>query len=77
MNFSEALNEIKNGTKVARSGWNAGNQYVTLIPSGNAMFQGYNMQNCLGLKTVRHEMQPGWVPSQGDLFAEDWVVILD
>ena len=29
----------------------------------------------LDLKNAQGIMQPGWVPSQGDLFAEDWVII--
>ena len=29
----------------------------------------------LDLKNAQGIMQPGWVPSQCDLFAEDWVII--
>lgn len=72
MNFGQALELLKEGKKVARSGWNGKGQYVTLIPSGNAMFQRCDMQDCLGLKNAKGNMQPGWTPSQGDLFAEDW-----
>jgi len=73
--FSVALAQLKKGRKVARLGWNGKDQYVTLIPAGNAFFQGYDMQDCLGLKNAQGEMQPGWCPSQGDLFAEDWVLL--
>jgi hypothetical protein len=29
----------------------------------------------LTLFNAQGTMQPGWVPSQGDLFAEDWLVV--
>lgn len=32
LTFSEALNEIKTGHKVARSGWNGKNMFVFLVP---------------------------------------------
>ena len=75
MKFEEILGSVKTGSKIARKGWNGKGMYITLIPAGNAMYQGYNMQDCLGLKTAKGVMQPGWIPSQDDLFAEDWEVI--
>ena len=30
MNFGQALEEMKNGKKVARQGWNGKNQYIEL-----------------------------------------------
>lgn len=75
LNFGEVLDVLKVGGKVCRNGWNGKGMYVTKIPAGNAMYQGYNMQDCLGLKTANGVMQPGWIPSQNDLFAEDWEVL--
>lgn len=75
MNFGQVLELVKKRSKIARKGWNGKGMYVTLIPAGNAMYQGYNMQDCLGLKTANGVMQPGWTPSQNDLFAEDWEVV--
>lgn len=75
LNFGDALNVLKARGKVARKGWIGKGQYVTLIPAGNAMFQRCDMQDCLGLKNTQGNMQPGWVPSQEDLFAEDWEVV--
>lgn len=75
LNFSEALDVLKISGKVCRNGWNGKGMYVTKIPAGNAMYQGCNMQDCLGLKTVNGVMQPGWIPSQNDLFADDWEVV--
>lgn len=80
MNFGEALETLKGGEQVRRTGWNGATQFVTLIRAGNAMatvpgMGRYPMQDCLGLKNAQGGMQPGWVPSQGDLFAEDWEVV--
>ncbi|WP_347455688.1 DUF2829 domain-containing protein [Acinetobacter thermotolerans] len=32
---------------------------------------------CITIKNAQGQIQMGWVPSQGDLFAEDWVVLDD
>ena len=73
-----AVKQLHNGSKVARAGWNGKGQWVVLIHSGNAMYtkggSGYPMQPCLGLKNTQGNMQPGWVPSQGDLLATDWEI---
>ena len=74
IDFGKAIEELKVGKKVARKGWN-GSMYITLIPAGNAMHQGYNMQDCIGMKTANNEMQPGWLASQPDMLAEDWKII--
>lgn len=87
-NFSEALIAVKKGSKIARSGWNGSGQFV--IKAGGyvvdearpgsdyakAGIEGsFNIQPHLDLKNAQGHMQPGWVPSQGDLFAEDWLVL--
>lgn len=74
-NFSEAIALLKQGHKVARAGWNGKGMYITLIPAGNAMFQGYPMQDCLGMKTANDLMQPGWLASQNDMLSEDWGIV--
>lgn len=88
MDFSSALIKVKEGKKIARSGWNGANQFI--IKAG-----GYEVEEArpgsdyekagitgrftiaphLDLKNAQGVMQPGWVPSQGDLFADDWEVI--
>lgn len=75
MDFDSAILNLKEHYKVVRKGWNGKEMYITLIPAGNAMYQGYDMQNCIGMKTADNKMQPGWVPSQADMLAEDWIVV--
>ncbi|MGL6219337.1 MAG: DUF2829 domain-containing protein [Lacrimispora sphenoides] len=76
MDFGSAILNLKERHKVVRKGWNGKEMYITLIPEGNAMYQGYDMQNCIGMKTADNKMQPGWVPSQADMLAEDWIVVM-
>ena len=73
--FGEVLNALKNGQKAARMEWNGKGMYITIISAGNAMCQGYEMQDCIGMKTADNKMQPGWVPSQADMLAEDWEIV--
>ena len=72
--FDKAIRLLKEGYKVARKGWNGKKMYITLIPSGNSMFFGCNMQDCIGIRTPNGEMQPGWNASQADMLEDDWTV---
>jgi hypothetical protein len=73
MDFSDALSMLKNGSvrSIQRSGWNGKDQYVQvqLPDEGSKMTVPY-----LYLINASGKYVP-WVPSQGDLFAEDWVAI--
>lgn len=76
LSFSSALELIKRGKRVQRLNWNGAGQWVVMIYAGNAAYTKggtyHKMQDCIGLKTAQGGMQPGWVPSIGDLLAEDW-----
>lgn len=76
LTFGEALEALKKGYQAARRGWNGKHMYLTLIPAGNAMWHGYPMKDCIGMKTATNEMQPGWLASQTDMLSEDWYIIL-
>lgn len=69
--FSAALWEAKSGHRITRAGWNASGQYVTAQhpDKGSKMGLPY-----LYLKNAQNEFVP-WVPSQGDLFANDWAIL--
>lgn len=67
-NFADALMVALSGRRITRAGWNAGGQYV------EAQFP--DRQSKMGapylvLKNAQGLLVP-WVPSQGDLFANDW-----
>lgn len=75
MNFGDAIEALKHGERVAREGWNGKGMWIVNIPAGNAMYKGYPMQDCYGMKTADNKMQPGWLASQNDMRAEDWVIV--
>jgi len=66
--FEGALNYLKGGNKVARSGWNGPNQYAELRYSEDFG------RKILCLKNSQGDIVP-WVPSMSDLFADDWDVV--
>lgn len=74
--FGWALFKIKHGHKVCREGWNGKGMWLCLIHPGNAMHLGFDMQPCIGMKTANGLMQPGWLASQADMLAEDWMVAM-
>ncbi len=86
MNFGDALEAAKGGAKIYREGWNGKGQFVIKAggyavkesrPGSDYAKHGitadFMIQPHLDLKNAQGNMQPGWVPSQGDLFATDWV----
>ena len=73
--FGWALERLKEGSRVARAGWNGKGMWLCYIHPGNARCNGFDMQPCIGMKTVDSKMQPGWVPSQQDMLALDWVIV--
>lgn len=69
--FSEALEEIKKGNKVARSGWNGKDMHIELqSPDENSkMTLPY-----IFMKTADGAIVP-WLASQSDLLSEDWSIV--
>ncbi|NCX94942.1 MAG: DUF2829 domain-containing protein [Chitinophagia bacterium] len=65
MDFSAALVAIKEGKRVQRSGWNGKGQFVE-----TGIFS-----ITIAVITTTTGTRVPWVPSQSDLFAEDWVEV--
>jgi len=89
LNFGGALEELQNGRKLTRLGWNGGHMFVVYqkgypegIPSnkqtadawGHEEGDLFKVEPYLQIKTSR-ETHAMWVPSIGDILAEDWKVI--
>ena len=70
MNFGEALEAIHNGERVQRDGWNGKNMFVYLL-----VFPSTEYNPCICLFNAQGKHQPGWVPSQGDMAANDWSIV--
>lgn len=70
-NFADALMAAMDGLRITRAGWNASGQYVAaqLPDRGSKMSRPY-----LYLKNAQNDLVP-WVPSQGDMFANDWAFL--
>ena len=79
--FGEAIKYLKRGFKVARKGWNGKNQYIELAtcisytnPSGEIV---NGEHAAIGNKAIAFVgtsgVQMGWLASQADMLAEDWV----
>lgn len=73
MTFGQALELLKSGKKVHREGWNGKGMWLCLIMPGNATHLGFDMQPCIAMKTANNVMQPGWLASQNDMLADDWI----
>ena len=71
MDFSAALIEIKSGHKLSRKGWNGPNQYVCLQRPDK--FSKMTLPYVY-IRNAQQELVP-WLVSQGDLLADDWVVV--
>jgi hypothetical protein len=81
LTFGQALELIKQGHRLQRSGWNGKNMHI---------YKEDNFHVILGQRGMKHEReyapviimftadgkhQPGWLASQADMFAEDWQIV--
>lgn len=85
MDFGAALHRLRNGYRVARSGWNGKGMFIYLVPAGNyfpttsvakSYFGGQLVpyKPYIAMKTVDEDVVP-WLASQTDLLAEDYFVV--
>lgn len=89
MNFGKAIELLKEGKKVARKGWNGKNMWIVLMPSlyleagivngrtSKHLGEGVDLdsQPYIAMFTANKQWQPGWLASQTDMLAEDWVIV--
>lgn len=82
MTFGQAFEMTAHGMTIARAGWNGKNQFVYRISAtdlqsglkyGFGEYQGEPaFVTVLCLKNAQNQLVVGWLPSSGDLFANDW-----
>lgn len=65
MKFGEAFDHVEEGKSIRRAGWNGAGQFVWL-----QTFPGY--EPVFVIRNAQGKHQPGWLPSMGDLRADDW-----
>lgn len=79
--FGEAIKYLKRGHKVARKGWNGKKQYIQLASGISHKAPTGDIVNCehdaIGNMAVAFVgtsgVQMGWLASQADMLADDWV----
>jgi hypothetical protein len=86
MNFGQALEAVKAGKRIARSGWNGKNMFLFLVPGSQFKVNREPLLSIMGdgavvdyhahidMKTAQGYVVP-WLASQADLLSEDWEVI--
>lgn len=91
MDFGDAIRALKAGKKVARSGWNGKGMYLWLLPAAMvkaewcreahlkevAEANGGEIEalGSIRMMTADRKVLTGWLASQTDVLAEDWVVV--
>ena len=81
--FGEAIKYLKRGMKVARKGWNGKNQYIELAQNISYQNRNGELVNCnhenIGNKAIAFVgtsgVQMGWLASQADMLADDWIFV--
>lgn len=87
MNFGHALAALKEGYKVTRRGWSGSMMWLVLVSRTddvtlregseyyNAGLRNVSIKAHIDMMTADGEMQPGWLASQSDMLADDWMII--
>jgi hypothetical protein len=81
--FDYAIEMLKRGYKLKRLGWNGKDQYIELAmnvsyrnPDGEIVNVDHEeMGNMAIVFNGTSGVQLGWLASQADMLAEDWIVV--
>lgn len=81
--FGDAIKYMKRGLKVARKGWNGKNQHIELASCISYINPDGVITNCdhasIGNNAIAFAgtsgVQMGWLASQADMLAEDWIFV--
>lgn len=84
MNFGKTIEALKEGKKVARTGWNGKDMFLYYIPGNmypavtkiakETFGDSVPYAPYIAMKTAQGNVST-WVPSISDCLAEDWVII--
>lgn len=83
MNFGEAINAMKNGSRCSREGWNGKGQYIELASNISYINTAGEVVNAhhaaIGNQAIAFVgtsgVQLGWLASQADMLADDWKIV--
>ncbi|CDH05439.1 Phage related protein [Xenorhabdus bovienii str. oregonense] len=83
--FSEALEAVKSGKRITRTGWNGKGMFLYLIKGRDlqvGLEYGYgeyvgepSFVDSICMKTTDNKLVIGWLASQTDLLANDWIIL--
>lgn len=81
--FSGAIEAIKQGKKAKRQGWNGKDQYIDIgyafsYTNNEGKIINPNHENIGSRAIIFHGTsgeQVGWLASQADMLADDWLII--
>lgn len=85
MNFGQAIEEMKDGEKVSRRGWNGKSMFLYYVPEGlyparTDVIRGEFADDMvpygayIAMKTAQNNVVP-WLASQTDILADDWGIV--
>ena len=80
--FGQAIEAVKNGKRAKREGWNGKNQYIELAKNISYEAADGSIVNvehdAIGNRAIAFVgtsgVQLGWLASQADRLAEDWII---
>lgn len=91
LTFGAAIEAMKSGKRVARKGWNGKGMYLWLMPTATvkaewckephlkslAEANGGEIEalGTIRMKTADNKILTGWLASQSDMLAEDWLTV--
>lgn len=91
MDFGDALRILKAGGRVARTGWNGKGMYLWLLPAASVKAEwcrepwlkalatnaGGEIEalGSIRMLTADRKVLTGWLASQTDMLAEDWIAL--
>lgn len=91
LTFGDAIAALKEGKRVARQGWNGKGMYLWLLPAAAvkaewcrephlkevAEANGGEIEalGSIRMLTADKKVLTGWLASQTDMLAEDWVIL--
>lgn len=91
MNFGKAIEELKNGNRVARKGWNGKGMFLYLV-NGTTIDKEFLRNEAskqpiedstgvvifnshIDMKTADGSICVGWLASQSDMLSSDWEIV--
>jgi len=91
LTFGEAIEALKLGQRVSRSGWNGKKMYLWLLPAASVKAEwcrephlkavaeenGGEIEalGSIRMMTADRKVLTGWLASQTDMLSEDWTIL--